>query len=83
MSGNARVCEQVCPRDCYEVDRDRHTARIPRARRCVKCGACMVQCPFDALYFQGPTGEILTPETVRRFKLNLVGKRLVKVGGRL
>ncbi len=77
------VCEQVCPRDCYEVDRDRHTARIPRTHRCVKCGACMVQCPFDALYFQGPRGEILTPETVRRFKLNLVGKRLVKVEGRL
>jgi NAD-dependent dihydropyrimidine dehydrogenase PreA subunit len=75
----AGLCEQVCPRDCYEVDRDRHTATIPRARRCVKCGACIVQCPFNALYFRDPRGEIVTPETVRRFKLNLLGRRLVKV----
>ncbi|NIM98649.1 MAG: hypothetical protein GTO24_11390, partial [candidate division Zixibacteria bacterium] len=68
-------CEQVCPRNCYEVDRRRHIATMPRANLCVQCGACIVQCPFNALYFKGPEGEIIPPETIRRFKLNLTGKR--------
>jgi len=75
----AGLCEQVCPRDCYEVDKKRHMARIPRTEQCVQCGACIVQCPFDALYFKGPQGERVSPEIIRRFKLNLLGKRFVKV----
>jgi hypothetical protein len=35
-----------------------------------------VQCPFDALYFQGPRGEIVPAERVRRLKRNLLGKRM-------
>ena len=77
----AGFCEQVCPRNCYEVDKQRRKATIPRAERCVQCGACIVQCPFDALYFQSPKGEVILPETIRRFKLNLMGKRLVKAKG--
>jgi NAD-dependent dihydropyrimidine dehydrogenase PreA subunit len=75
----AGFCEQVCPRNCFEVDKSGHTATMPRADQCVQCGACIVQCPFDALYFESPEGEIVSPEDVRRFKLNLIGKRLVKV----
>jgi NAD-dependent dihydropyrimidine dehydrogenase PreA subunit len=71
-------CEDICPRDCYQVDRDRHTATMPRAERCVQCGACIVQCPFDALHFRSPKGEVIPPETIRKFKLNLMGKRLVR-----
>jgi NAD-dependent dihydropyrimidine dehydrogenase PreA subunit len=78
----AGFCEQVCPRNCYEVDTDRHSATMPRADRCVQCGACIVQCPFDALYFRTPKGEVIHPETIRRFKLNLIGKRLVKTEAR-
>ena len=74
----AGFCEQVCPRNCYEVDRNRHIATMPRAGRCVQCGACIVQCTFDALYFESPKGEVIRPETIRRFKLNLIGRRLVK-----
>jgi NAD-dependent dihydropyrimidine dehydrogenase PreA subunit len=75
----AGFCEQVCPRNCYEVDRNRHVATMPRAKRCVQCGACIVQCPFDALYFRSPKGEIVSPENIKKFKLNLIGKRLVKL----
>ncbi|GBE56033.1 ferredoxin-3 [archaeon BMS3Bbin16] len=78
----AGFCEQVCPRNCYEVDRNRHIATMPGADKCVQCGACIVQCPFDALYFKSPKDEIIPPETIRRFKLNLIGKRLVKVEGK-
>ncbi len=74
----AAFCEQVCPRNCYEVDGERRKAAMPRAARCVQCGACIVQCPFDALYFRSPSGAIVPPETVRRFKLNLMGKRMVR-----
>ncbi len=76
----AGFCEQVCPRNCYRVARAKHTATLVGSRRCVQCGACIVQCPFDALYFTGPRGEILSPATIRKFKLNLLGERVAGVG---
>jgi NAD-dependent dihydropyrimidine dehydrogenase PreA subunit len=74
------ICEQVCPRNCYEMDKDRHIAVMPGADKCVQCGACIVQCTVDALYFGSPKGEIINPEVIRKFKLNLLGKRLAKGG---
>jgi len=73
----AGFCEQVCPTNVFEVDYDQRLASLPRAEQCVQCGACIVQCPFDALYFQSPKGDVVAPDTVRRFKLNLLGKRKV------
>jgi ferredoxin len=69
-------CEDVCPRDCYEVDRAQHSATMPGSHRCVQCGACIVQCPCDALHFATLTGETIAPDTIRKFKLNLMGKRV-------
>jgi NAD-dependent dihydropyrimidine dehydrogenase PreA subunit len=74
------ICEQVCPRNCYGMDKDRHIAVMPGADKCVKCGACIVQCTVDALYFGSPKGEIINPEVIRKFKLNLLGKRLADGG---
>lgn len=74
----AGFCEQVCPKNCYKVDRKRHIVTIPKAEQCVQCGACIVQCPFDALSFITSSGEIIAPETIRMFKLNLIGKRVIK-----
>lgn len=73
----AAFCERVCPKDVFEIDRERRLATLPRAEQCVQCGACIVQCPFDALYFRSPTGATIDPGTVRRFKLNLLGSRQV------
>jgi NAD-dependent dihydropyrimidine dehydrogenase PreA subunit len=73
----AAFCERVCPKDVFEVDPERRLATLPRADRCVQCGACIVQCPFDALFFESPSGDVLAAATVRRFKLNLLGRRLV------
>lgn len=76
----AGFCEQVCPKDVFEVDRAARMALLPRADECVQCGACIVQCPFDALCFETPSGAVVTPSTVRRFKLNLLGHRTVSDG---
>jgi ferredoxin len=72
------ICEQICPRNCYGMNRHEHIAVMLGAHKCVQCGACIVQCPFDALYFENQKGEIIYPETIRKFKLNLLGKRIVK-----
>ncbi len=73
----AGFCEQVCPTNVFTVDHDRWLAFLPRAEQCVQCGACIVQCPFDALHFRSPKGDIVAPDTIRRFKLNLLGNRTV------
>ncbi len=75
----ASRCEVVCPVGVFVVDREHHRAHLPARERCVQCGACIVQCPCDALYFQAPDGRIVPPETLRRYKLNLLGKRMVQV----
>lgn len=72
------VCQEVCPRSVFEVDESRGLTTLPRAEACVHCGACIVQCPCDALSFQSPTGEAVTPEIIRKYKLNLMGSRQVK-----
>jgi len=73
------ICEIVCPRNCYDINRELHIAEIVRGYKCVKCGACIVQCPCDALYFRDPYGNMIPPETIRRYKLNMMGKRLVEI----
>lgn len=73
----AGFCETVCPVRVFEVDHHRKLATMPRAHDCVQCGACIVQCPFDALHFRLGNGDMVTPETVRAYKLNLLGKRAV------
>ncbi len=69
------ICIDVCPRNCYELDEEKKKIAMPRQEYCVQCGACIVQCPFDALYFINRKGDIIKPETIRKFKLNLLGKR--------
>ncbi len=71
------ICEQVCPKNCYEIDSQLHKARILEGSECVQCGACIVQCPEDALSFVDPTGQRIPPEQIRKYKLNLLGERVV------
>lgn len=72
----AGFCERVCPTRVFLVDRERHLATLPRAEDCVQCGACIVQCPFDALFFRSESGGVVPPATVRRLKLDLIGRRI-------
>jgi NAD-dependent dihydropyrimidine dehydrogenase PreA subunit len=74
------MCAEVCPKNCYVIDTDRHKAIIADPDVCVQCGACVVQCPEDALTFVSPAGERIPPATIRRYKLNMLGRRGVTIG---
>lgn len=78
----AALCWEVCPRDCFEMDWQQRKVTVPRAHLCVQCGACVVQCPHDALVLRAPDGRIIPPDVLRRYKLNLLGKRAVPVNNR-
>ncbi len=73
-------CWQVCPEACFDQRPDIGKVEISRSDSCIRCGACVVQCPTDALYFEDGGGRRIEPETIRRFKLNLLGRRSVRVG---
>ena len=70
-------CLEVCPEAVFEKREDVRKTELAHDERCIRCGACVVQCPMDALYFEDQTGERVEPETIRRFKLNLLGRRSV------
>ncbi|HXJ18239.1 MAG TPA: HgcAB-like fusion protein [Candidatus Polarisedimenticolia bacterium] len=69
------MCREVCPKNCYVIDAVAHKAAIAMPDACVQCGACIVQCPEDALAFVTPAGERIPPEVIRTYKLNLLGAR--------
>jgi NAD-dependent dihydropyrimidine dehydrogenase PreA subunit len=73
------MCWEVCPMNCYVIDTQRHKAVIALPDACVQCGACVVQCPEDALAFVTPSGQRIPPETIRTYKLNLLGRRAIAV----
>jgi len=75
-------CWEVCPEACFEKVAGESTIALAHDERCVRCGACVVQCPKDALHFEDATGRRIEPDTIRRFKLNLAGRRSVDVSAR-
>ncbi|MCA9772839.1 MAG: 4Fe-4S binding protein, partial [Myxococcales bacterium] len=77
----AAECVLVCPRDVLAMDGHRRKVAIVHGDACIRCGACIVQCPEDALRFRFADGRVVEPETVRRTKLNLLGRRTVAVEG--
>ena len=70
-------CWQVCPEACFEKREDVRKVEFAHSDRCIRCGACVVQCPTDALAFEDGEGRRIEPAVVRRFKLNLLGRRAV------
>ena len=73
-------CWEVCPEACFEKREDARLVTLAHEERCVRCGACVVQCPMDALAFVDESGGRVPPDTIRRFKLNLLGRRAVDAG---
>jgi len=72
-------CWEVCPEACFEKLEEQRKVELAHDDRCVRCGACIVQCPQDALYFEDAEGRRVEPATIRRFKLNLLGRRTVGI----
>lgn len=70
-------CWEVCPEACFEKLEATRKVELAHDERCIRCGACVVQCPKDALCFEDPNGARIEPELIRKFKLNLLGKRSV------
>lgn len=72
-------CWAVCPEACFDKREDVRLVDFAHDERCIRCGACVVQCPMDALAFEDDAGRRVEPETIRRYKLNLLGRRRVGV----
>ncbi len=71
-------CWAVCPEAVFEKHPAIHKVSIARPEQCIRCGACLVQCPRDALAFEAPDGRRIGPDVIRRFKLNMLGRRAVR-----
>jgi NAD-dependent dihydropyrimidine dehydrogenase PreA subunit len=70
-------CDAVCPEDVFNRIVETRKVSIARPERCIRCAACIVQCPADALYLEDSSGRRVEPEFIRTYKLNLLGKRSV------
>ncbi len=42
-------CYEVCPVGCWTPDRERRVVRFHDPELCIACGACVLQCPEDAI----------------------------------
>ena len=74
-----QICLQICPRNVLDIQTDVHKAVLMRPKDCVRCGACIVQCPVDALWFQNVfRTDHFTGYCAAHYKLNLMGKRTVQ-----
>jgi NAD-dependent dihydropyrimidine dehydrogenase PreA subunit len=73
-------CWEVCPEACFEKHEEIRKVALAHDERCIRCGACVVQCPKDALFFEDESGVRIEPDVIRTFKLNLLGKRTVGAG---
>jgi len=74
----AGFCEEVCPMVGLKLKDGTRKASLISKDGCIHCGACIVQCPFDALYFVDGKGGKIPPATIRTYKVNLMGKRTVR-----
>jgi NAD-dependent dihydropyrimidine dehydrogenase PreA subunit len=42
-------CYEVCPVGCWTPDYEQRVAIFENNERCIACGACVLQCPEDAI----------------------------------
>lgn len=69
------ICGIVCPMDCFALDKEERLAVLKKPDKCICCGACIVQCQFDALSYADDRGRRISPDFVRKHRIGLSGKR--------
>ena len=47
-------CFEVCPIGCWTPDLERRLVIFHDPERCIACGACVLQCPQDAIELKIP-----------------------------
>jgi len=72
-------CVQVCPRDVLKMNGRQRKVEIKKPDQCIQCAACIVQCPQDALRFRYDNGRVVEAPTIRRTRMNMLGRRSVEV----
>ncbi len=77
----AFVCLKVCPEGVFEPAAKAKKIDLVHGEQCVRCAACIVQCPRDALFLEDHQGRRITPDVIRQFKLNLLGRRATVAAG--
>ena len=75
----ASECIQVCPRNVFRINGLKRKVEVVRPDDCIQCGACIVQCPRDALRFRYDDGRIVEPATIRKTRMNMVGRRTIQL----
>ncbi len=72
-------CIQVCPRNVFKMNGFKRKVELLRPDDCIQCGACIVQCPRDALRFRYDDGSVVEPSTIRKTRMNMLGRRTIKL----
>ncbi len=75
----AADCVKVCPSDVLEMTGRARKVKIARDDQCIQCGACIVQCPEDALRFRYDDGHLLEAPAIRATRMGMTGRRTVAV----
>ncbi len=68
-------CVLVCPRQVLKMNGHLRKVEIAEPGQCIQCGACIVQCPSDALLFHYADGSTIEAPTIRSTRMNMLGKR--------
>lgn len=72
-------CLLVCPRNVFKMNGRMKKVNIISGENCIECGACIVQCPTDALRFKYDDGRIAEAGTIRKTRMNMLGRRTVSI----